>query len=76
LNFYDDPTHVRLVPMEALAQQTRGVGLEVVGTGISRNWLFAAAYPLLRFFPPSRQRFTAQIHWLGWSACLIARRTS
>jgi len=76
LNFYDDPTHVRLVTMDALAQQARGVGLEVAATGTSRNWLFAAAYPLLRFFPPSRQRFTAQVHWLGWSAYLIARRTS
>jgi SAM-dependent methyltransferase len=74
LNFYDDPTHVRPVAIGALAQQARGVGLEVVASGISRNWLFAAAYPLLALLPPSSRRFTARIHWIGWSACLIARR--
>jgi SAM-dependent methyltransferase len=74
LNFFDDPTHVRPVVMGALAQQARGVGLEVVASGISRNWLFAAAYPLLKLMPSSRQKFTARVHWLGWSAYLIARR--
>ena len=74
LNFFDDPTHVRLVALGALAQQVREVGLEVVASGISRSWLLAAAYPLFFFLPASRQKFTARVHWLGWSACLIARR--
>ena len=74
LNFFDDPTHVRPVAMGALAQQARGVGLEVVASGVSRNWLFAAAYPLFLLMAPSRQKFTARVHWLGWSAYLIARR--
>jgi ubiquinone/menaquinone biosynthesis C-methylase UbiE len=74
LNFFDDPTHLRLVTMGGLAQQARGVGLDIVASGISRNWLFAAAYPLFVFLPPSRQRFTTRVHWLGWSAYLIARR--
>ena len=74
LNFLDDPTHVRLVAVGALAHQVRGVGLEVVASGTSRNWLLAAAYPLYVFLPASRQKFTARLHWLGWSAYLIARR--
>jgi SAM-dependent methyltransferase len=74
LNFYDDPGHVRLVSIGALAQQARRVALEVVNSGTSRNWLFVAAYPVLAFFPPSRKRYTAQAHWLGWSAYLVARR--
>ena len=74
LNFFDDPTHVRPVAMGALAQHVRRVGLEVVASGTSRNWLFAAAWPLLVFLPPSRKKFTARVHWLGWSAFLIARR--
>jgi len=74
LNFFDDPTHVRLVALGALAQQMRRVGLEVVASGVSRSWLLAAAYPLFFFLPASRQKFTARVHWLGWSACLIARR--
>jgi len=74
LNFFDDPTHVRLVAIGALAQRARDAGLEVVASGTSRNWLFAAAWPLLAFLPPGRRKFTALVHWLGWSAYLIARR--
>ena len=60
--------------MGALARQVRRAGLEVVASGTSRNWLFAAAWPLWAFLPPSRKKFTARVHWLGWSAFLIARR--
>ena len=74
LNFFDDSTHVRVVPVETLATAARRVGLEVVGSGISRNWLFAAIYPAFCFMPASRKKFTSYIHWLGWSAYLIARR--
>jgi len=74
LNFFDDLTHVRPVAVGALAQQVRAVGLEVVGAGTSRNWLFAAAWPWFVFLPPSRKKFTARVHWLGWSAFLVARR--
>lgn len=74
LNFYDDPTHVRCVPVATLAACVRGVGLEVVASGISRNWLFAAAHLCYWFLPPSRRKYTARVHWLGWSSFLIARR--
>ena len=74
LNFYDDPTHVRLVTMDALARQARSAGLATGSSGTSRNWLFAAAHLILLFSPPSRKKFTARAHWLGWSAFLIARR--
>jgi ubiquinone/menaquinone biosynthesis C-methylase UbiE len=75
LNFYDDPTHVRLVTVETLAEQARSAALEVESSGTSRNWLFAAAHPIYSFCPPSRKKFTARVHWLGWSAFLIARRS-
>jgi SAM-dependent methyltransferase len=74
LNFFDDPTHVLPVAVGALAQRARGAGLEVVDSGTSRNWLFAAAWPLLCWLPSSRKKFTARVHWLGWSAYLVARR--
>jgi SAM-dependent methyltransferase len=74
LNFFDDSTHVRPVPMGLLAQQVRGVGLEVLASGTSRNWLFAASWPVFALMPPSRKKFTARVHWLGWSAFLMARR--
>lgn len=74
MNFYDDPTHVQVVTMAALAQQAQSAGLRVERMGTSRNWLFAAAHPLFAWRPPSRKKFTAHVHWLGWSACLVASR--
>jgi len=74
LNFHDDPTHVEIVPVEKLEAQARSAGLAVCGSGVSRNWLFAAAHPVFRFLPASRKKFTAQVHWLGWSAWLAAQR--
>lgn len=73
LNFYDDRSHTRIVPMGALASLVRQAGLEVETTGISRNWLFAVSHLFFLWLPPSRKKFTALIHWLGWSAFLIAR---
>jgi SAM-dependent methyltransferase len=74
LNFYDDPTHVRLVSVGALAKCCRRHALAPLASGTSRNWLFAAAWLFYAWRPPSRQRFTARAHWLGWSAYLIARK--
>jgi len=76
LNFFDDPTHVRPVPVSLLAEAARGAGLQVRASGTSRNWLFAAAYPWFICRRPSRKKFTSKIHWLGWSACLEAFRPS
>lgn len=74
MNFHDDPTHIQLVTVESLAEQAREAGLQVEGAGTSRNWLFAAVHPLFTFLPPSRKKYTAQVHWIGWSACLIVRK--
>ena len=74
LNFYDDPTHVRLVPTQELVDLLRRRGLSITGTGVSRNWIFALAHWVLRWGPPSRKRFTAQVHWVGWSAWVSARK--
>jgi SAM-dependent methyltransferase len=75
LNFYDDPTHTQPVAMERLSQEAGSSGLATERTGASRNWLFAAAHPFLRWGPDSRKKFTARVHWLGWSAYLVARRS-
>lgn len=74
LNFYDDLTHTKIVSMGALAKQLRSHGLHIQNSGTSRNWLFALAYPLFKFLPPSRQKFTSQIHWIGWSAYLVTEK--
>jgi len=65
LNFFDDPTHVRVVTVGALAHQVRRAGLNVETTGTSRNRLFAATWPFFVFMPASRKKFTARLHWLG-----------
>jgi len=74
LNFYDDPTHIHPVPVATLASAAQRVGLVTRRTGRSRNWLFAAAYPFLSLLPVTRRRYVAKLHWLGWSAYLIAER--
>jgi ubiquinone/menaquinone biosynthesis C-methylase UbiE len=74
LNFFDDLTHVRVVSAGGLAHHARAAGLEPEASGISRNWLFAATWPVFMFLPDSRRKITARAHWLGWSTCLIARR--
>jgi SAM-dependent methyltransferase len=74
LNFYDDPTHIRPVPIGSLVGAANDVGLTVRATGHSRNWLFAAAYPLLSLLPMTRKRYVAKLHWIGWSVYLIAEK--
>ena len=76
LNFYDDPTHIRAVPIASLVSAARDVGLTLKSTGRSRNWLFAAAYPLLSILPRTRKRYVAKLHWLGWSVFLIAEKAA
>jgi SAM-dependent methyltransferase len=74
LNFHDDPTHVRLVTTDELGKLAASAGLQVEATGISRNWLFAASYPLFALLPARRSKYIAYVHWLGWSAFLMAHR--
>jgi SAM-dependent methyltransferase len=74
LNFFDDPTHIDPVPIDALARAARDAGLRVTKTGRSRNWIFVLAYPLLLLLPVTRQRYVARLHWLGWSVYLIAEK--
>ena len=76
LNFFDDPTHVDVVTTSQIAEASEANGLSVINSGISRNLIFAAVYAFYFFCPPSRQRFTALTHWIGWSAYLIAQKPS
>lgn len=74
LNFYDDPTHVEPVDLAVFAEQARVSGLKSVANGVSRNWLFAASYPFFVLGRSSRKKFTARVHWIGWSAFLVAQK--
>jgi SAM-dependent methyltransferase len=74
LNFFDDPTHILPVSTEVMTKAARDFGLEPAQAGKSRNWIFAASYPFFSLLPPRRSRYVAKLHWLGWSAFLIAQK--
>jgi SAM-dependent methyltransferase len=74
MSFYDDLTHTKPVATGVLAHAARRTGFKIISSGTSRNWLFAMSYPFFLLAPPSRQKFTARLHCLGWSAYLIAER--
>lgn len=74
LNFYDDATHVRIVPTGELERLAQATGLKIRAKGVSRNWLFAASHLWFAWLPPSRKKFTAYTHWIGWSAYMAAQR--
>jgi len=74
MSFYDDLGHTRPVATGVLAHAARHAGFRVVSTGTSRNWLFALGHLYYFFAPPSRKKYTARLHWLGWSAYLVAER--
>jgi SAM-dependent methyltransferase len=75
MSFYDDLTHIKPVATGVLAHAARRAGFKIMASGTSRNWLFAMSYPFWLLTPPSRQKFTARLHYLGWSAYLIAERS-
>jgi len=74
LNFFDDPTHVRIVRVADLTAALAATSLVVEDHGISRNWLFAASHLIYCWRAESRKKFTARVHWIGWSAYLVARK--
>jgi len=74
MSFYDDLTHTKPMATGVLAHAARRTGFEIVSTGTSRNWLFAVGYPFFFAAPPSRQKYTAQLHFMGWASYLIAQR--
>jgi ubiquinone/menaquinone biosynthesis C-methylase UbiE len=77
LNFFDDPTHIRVVTMNEFGDKVSKVPkLKVIKSGISRNLFFASTYPFLYLSSPSRKRYTAQVHWIGWSAYLIFEKVA
>ena len=75
VNFYDDSTHVKPVPVAEMSAAASVAGLDVVDSGVSRNLVIAASFPFLFLLRPrTRARYIAQIHWVGWSAYIIASK--
>jgi SAM-dependent methyltransferase len=46
-NFYDDPTHLKPYTVNGLKRLLEDNGLQVIRSGVSRNWLFFILSPLL-----------------------------
>ncbi len=46
LNFYDDPTHVRVYSVEELKPIFEQHGCEIIACGTRRNWFYILALPL------------------------------
>ncbi len=46
LNFYDDPTHVRLYTVKELEQVFEKMDCRIIRSGTRRNWYYIAATPL------------------------------
>jgi ubiquinone/menaquinone biosynthesis C-methylase UbiE len=77
MNFYDDLTHLEVPDTEKVVQDLKKQGFEPVGTGISRNLVFALAYLLYyRYAGKGRQKYTSKAHFLGWSEYVCLRKQS
>ncbi|MEI8128576.1 MAG: class I SAM-dependent methyltransferase [bacterium] len=74
-NFWDDSTHVQIVPVEKLAEVALNYGFEVKKTGVSRNLLFGFSY-LFSFLLSPRKKMIAKVHFIGWSSYIVLKKTS
>jgi SAM-dependent methyltransferase len=75
VNFHDDPTHVKPVPVESLQGWMRESGLLAIRSGTSRNLIFSAVFPLyLVARSTSRRRYVAQLHFTGWSTFVVGAK--
>jgi SAM-dependent methyltransferase len=74
MSFFDDLSHTRPVAIGVLAHAARWRGFQIESSGTARNWLYAASYLFYCMAPASKQKFTAKLNWLGWSAFMVAAR--
>jgi hypothetical protein len=77
LNFYDDPTHVRIYSVDELSALLKGSNCTILSSGIRRSWIFLLALPfrvganLLRAKKPQGNMF-----WdlLGFAEFVLAQK--
>ncbi|MEI6264143.1 MAG: class I SAM-dependent methyltransferase [Sphingobacteriia bacterium] len=72
-NFWDDLTHVQLMPIGKIAALAAPHGFTVTKLGTSRNWLFAFLFPF-SFLLPSRKKIISRVHFIGWSSYIILKK--
>jgi SAM-dependent methyltransferase len=72
-NFWDDLTHVQIMPIGKIASLAAPHGFSVTKLGSSRNWLFAFLFPF-SFLLPSRKKIISRVHFIGWSSYIILKK--
>lgn len=71
-NFWDDLTHVQIMPIGKIAALAAPHGFSVTKLGSSRNWLFAILFPF-SFLLPTRKKIISRVHFIGWSSFIILK---
>lgn len=77
LNFYDDPTHVRVYSIPELSNVFQNSGLKVIKAGTRRNWFCILATPFRLVVSLFKLRMpSANIFWdlLGFAEFLFAQK--
>ena len=74
-NFWDDPTHVKVVYLEKLELSASALGFTIEKMGVSRNLFFAALYPF-SFLLGARKRMICKVHFIGWSVYIKFRKNA
>lgn len=77
LNFYDDPTHVRLYSLAEINDLLSTSGLHVLRSGTRRNWFYISAMPLrILEHVLKREKLKGNIFWdlLGFAEFVLAKK--
>jgi SAM-dependent methyltransferase len=77
LNFYDDPTHVRIYSVPEVRAVLEKNGLTVLSSGMRRSWFYIAMIPLraLRFLAKG-EKVHANVFWdlMGFAEYVFAKK--
>jgi SAM-dependent methyltransferase len=79
LNFYDDPTHVRVYLVAEISQLLKNAGCIILSSGTRRNWLFLLATPFRvigRLCQGKKPRGDMFWDLLGFAEFVYARKSS
>jgi len=77
LNYYDDPTHVRIYSVEEISNVMKGLGFEILSSGVRRSWYYILSLPLnLLTYKLRGKRITGALFWdlYGFAEYVYARK--
>lgn len=79
LNFYDDPTHVRVYSVKELSELLKKNGFEVLSSGTRRSWYYIFLIPFTSMaYMLKGKRIPAAVLWdlMGFAEYVFARKKS